>query len=83
MNIFPSKAYKNFSHTKYLCYQSFSIIYLNIRSLRKNFDQLIVSLNDILENIDVIILVETNISDEENDLYKINGFKSDFLNRID
>ena len=58
-----------------------TIIFLNIRSLRKNFIHLLASINNILNNIKIIILVETNIADEENNYYLINGFNSIFVNR--
>lgn len=58
-----------------------SLIYMNIRSLRRNFASFIVTINNIINKIKFIILVETNISNSENSLYNIPGFKSIFLNR--
>lgn len=58
-----------------------SFIHLNIRSLRKNFTTLISHINKIINKIDLIILTETNITDEESNLYSLHGFNSIFLNR--
>lgn len=58
-----------------------SLIYLNIRSLRRNFTSLLVRINKIIKKIKLIILVETNINNIENSLYNIPGFNSIFLNR--
>lgn len=58
-----------------------SLIYMNIRSLRLNFTLFIATINNILNHIKVIILVETNITDNENKFYNIKGFNSIFFNR--
>lgn len=58
-----------------------SLIYMNIRSLRKNFTQLLADIHKIINKIHIIILVETNITDNENRFYEINGYNSIFLNR--
>lgn len=60
---------------------SHSLIYMNIRSLRKNFNTFLVNINKIINKIKIIILVETNIKDDENRFYSINNFNSVFLNR--
>lgn len=52
------------------------IIHLNIRSLRKNFNQLQQLLNNSLNNLDVLILTEINIKSHEVPLYNIQGFNS-------
>lgn len=59
----------------------FSCIYLNIRSLKTNFFPFLTSINKILNAIKMIILVETNISDEEQPFFNIQNFKSFFFNR--
>lgn len=38
-------------------------------------------LNSIIDKIKLIVLVETNISDSENNLHSINVFNSIFINR--
>lgn len=58
-----------------------SLIYMNIRSLRLNFTSLLVSINKIINKLKFIVLVETNISDNENNMYNIPGFNSLYLNR--
>lgn len=58
-----------------------NFIYLNIRSLRKNFNAFLTDINKILDKVKLIILVETNIMDEENCLYTIQNFNGVFLNR--
>lgn len=58
-----------------------SLIHMNIRSLRKNFVTLLSHINQIQNKISLLILTETNITDNENDLYKIHGFNALFLNR--
>lgn len=59
---------------------SSSFIYMNIRSLRKNFNIFLANINKIIANIKIIILVETNIVDDENQFYTITNFNSVFLN---
>lgn len=56
--------------TKYLNYP-FSLNYMNIRSLRLNFTTFLVSINKIINTIKFIILVETNITNNENNMYNI------------
>lgn len=58
-----------------------SLIYINIRSLRLNFTTFLTNINRIINKIKIIVLVETNISDNENIFYNIHGFNSVFLNR--
>lgn len=65
---------------QYLSYSK-SLVYLNIRSLRLNFSSFLVAIHNIINKIEIIILVETNINDHENCLFEICGFNSVFLNR--
>ena len=58
-----------------------NIIYLNIRSLRKNFELFVAELAALQEIIDIIILVETNICEEENGLFNIPNYVGIFQNR--
>lgn len=46
-----------------------SLIHMNIRSLRKNFIPFLTHIKNITNKIHLIILTETNITDEENNLY--------------
>ena len=73
-------------HTKILSLNNnvnstISIFYLNIRSLRKNFNSLLAEISQILDSIDILILVETNICDEEICLYSLPNFNGEFINR--
>ena len=53
-------------------------VYLNLRSLRRCFYNFQTSIKEILDDINIIILVETNITDDEISFYKIQGFDSYF-----
>lgn len=72
----------NFSdiNKEFLSYPK-TLICMNIRSLRLNFTTFLSTINNILNTIKIIILVETNITDEENTFYNISSFNSVFLNR--
>lgn len=59
----------------------FLCVYLNIRSLRKNWDLFLCNINKIIRFVKIIILVETNICDDENRLYQLDGFNTEFINR--
>lgn len=73
----------NFNEIKpnYLDFSLSVVKHLNIRSLRKCFLTFLANINSIINKIQIIILCETNIADEENELYSIDGFNSIFLNR--
>lgn len=58
-----------------------SLIFMNIRSMRLNFSIFLATINKIINPIKIIVLVETNITDQENRFYNIEGFNSVFLNR--
>lgn len=58
-----------------------SVIYMNIRSLRLNFSNFLATIGKIIQDIKIIVLVETNITNDENSLYTIDGFNSTFFNR--
>lgn len=51
-----------------------NILYANIRSLRKNFNSLLVVLNEIKYKVSIIVLSEIWISSDEVDLYNIPGY---------
>lgn len=54
-----------------------TFISINIRSLRKHWDTFNVTIEPILNDIDIIILTETNITNNEVELYTLPGFKSE------
>lgn len=86
MFVNPSQTYANFHSLKDVLGKKesnikLSIISLNIRSLRKNFDSLLASLSSIINFIDVIILTETNITEDENTYYRIEGYNAEYYNR--
>lgn len=58
------------------------IVHLNIRSLRKHWEEFNIHLKEHLGTIDVIILTEISIHENENPLYKIEGYASEFYNRV-
>lgn len=58
-----------------------TILFMNIRSLRLNFTPFVASIHNIIDKINFIALAETNITNDENNLYNINGFNAHFLNR--
>ncbi|XP_075151889.1 uncharacterized protein LOC142225923 [Haematobia irritans] len=61
--------------------QNITILHMNIRSLRKNFLTFLTHIKNILNNIQIIVLSETNIQDDEKNMYNIAGFNSTFINR--
>lgn len=58
-----------------------STILLNIRSLRKNFHTFLTTIHSVIDQIKIIVLVETNITDDECSFYNIAGFNATFCNR--
>lgn len=52
------------------------IVHLNIRSLRKNFAELLVMINECKQNLDIILLSEINIRAEELNNYQISGYET-------
>lgn len=55
--------------------------FYNIRSLKKNFDALLVAMKDAFSYTDIIVLAETNISSLEQDNFLLNGYEANFKNR--
>lgn len=43
-----------------------SIAYMNIRSLRKGFTTLLTTINNIINKLTILILIETNITNNKN-----------------
>lgn len=81
MNILPSISNANFDKKYIKQNNALNCTFLNIRSLKKNFNEFQVGINRIADDLDLIMFVETNISDYENNLFQINGFHAEFKNR--
>lgn len=58
-----------------------TLIHLNIRSIKKHFDQFIAYVLDVLDSIDFLVLSEINLSNEDYDIYE-NTFNIEGFNRI-
>lgn len=70
-----------FSKINHQNFKELLIIHLNIRSLRKYWNEINIQLKDHIKTIDILIFTEIAIPENENVLYNIQGFKSTFLNR--
>lgn len=80
----PASSHPNFNSLKNNLKgnpNSISIICLNIRSMRKNFNNFQAEISEIIDQIDIIVLNETNITDHETNIYKLKNFNSEYLNR--
>lgn len=78
----PTEILNNFNEIdKYFPSNSITLIHMNIRSLRKNFIPLIAQIKHIMQKTHLLILTETNISDDESRFYGIEGFSATFINR--
>lgn len=53
-----------------------NLLHINIRSLQKHWDELILYIKDELSRLDVIILTETNIDESSCATFSIPGFSS-------
>ena len=62
---------------------NFSLLHMNIRSLSKNYDQLIVYLSCLKHRFSIIDLSETWTNENNQSLFPIPGYKCLFKNRID
>lgn len=60
---------------------SFTVLHVNIRSIRKYWDELTVILADVSGRIDAIVLTEINASAESLSPYKLSGFHDYFCTR--
>uniref|UniRef100_A0A8D9DVE6 Endonuclease/exonuclease/phosphatase domain-containing protein n=1 Tax=Cacopsylla melanoneura TaxID=428564 RepID=A0A8D9DVE6_9HEMI len=60
-NIFPNEnSYTSIDEAQqFLQYQGLTVFHTNIRSLKKNFDQLLVNLESVLDKIDILVCTET------------------------
>lgn len=57
------------------------VIHLNIRSIRKNWEEFYIQMKEYTEKFDIIILTEIAIFEHENMLYNIEGYTGIFYNR--
>lgn len=53
-----------------------TIVYLNIRSIRSNWDAFLLQIKHAISNLDIIILAEVSCSQSEVNFYHIDGFTS-------
>ena len=60
---------------------SSSIVYFNIRSIKANFQNLLIHLEIITHEFDVIAITETWLSEDERDLFEIENNTSNFVSR--
>jgi hypothetical protein len=58
--------------------QKFNCICVNIRSIRKNWDQLQYYINPLLLTLQMIVLLEININESESSSYSLPGYESIF-----
>jgi len=58
-------------------------LHVNIRSMRKNWDEFVFTLQDAKISWDIIILTEINIKETETSLYSLDSYNSFFLTRED
>lgn len=56
------------------CVKDFYFLHVNIRSIKKHFSEFLVTINDSLKLLDVLVITEPNISYSFLPLYKITGF---------
>lgn len=59
-----------------------SILHINIRSLKKHFNELLVALHDGLKQLDVLVITEPNINYALLPLFQINGFNANIYSRL-
>lgn len=60
---------------------SFTLFHVNIRSIRKHWDEFQLVINPILSSADGFVLTEINIHNEDVCLFSLSGFKSTFFTR--
>lgn len=60
---------------------SFTLFHVNIRSLRKHWNEFQLAINSVLPITDAFVLTEINISNESTDQFSLPGFKSIFYTR--
>ena len=67
--------------TKKICH--FNTYFYNIDGNNTNFDTFVAETHKFKDNLSVIGLVETNINNEQKELYKIDNFKSFYNDKLD
>lgn len=60
----------------------FSLVHINIRSLKKNFAELLVTLENNFKNLDVLVITEPNINFSLLSFYKTDGFNINSFVRV-
>lgn len=75
------KDFKEFEQLLVTPFQSFSVVHVNIRSLRKYWDQFKVLVNEVLSRIDVFVVSESNVPEALWDLFQLPGYNSFWFSR--
>lgn len=60
---------------------AFSVVHVNVRSLRKHWELFKVTVNKVLSRIDVFVLTESNIPEELRNLFQLSGYNSFWYSR--
>lgn len=74
----------NFAEFKRLIvtpFRAFSVVHVNIRSLRKHWELFKVLVNEVLSRIDVFVLTESNVPEELRDLFQLSGYSPFWYSR--
>lgn len=75
-----SELESKFNHFNNKFHNNFKLLHTNIRSILKNFDELLVYINELNYELDFIALLETRYVDNLN-FYNIPGYTAYFNNR--
>lgn len=60
---------------------SFSVIHINIRSIRKYWDQFLVDVADVLALVDAFVLSEINVQDDMLSQFRLPNYHEHFFTR--
>ena len=74
--VLPNCRYLDISNEPYDWHNKFSILLFNVRSCRKNFLDFETYFHDVLCKFSCIVLIETWLTDEYENVFLINGFRS-------
>lgn len=75
------KDFKEFQQLLVTPFQSFSVLHVNIRSLRKYWEQFKVLVNEVSSRIDVFVVSESNVPEALWDLFQLSGYNSFWFSR--
>lgn len=75
------KDFKEFQQLLVTPFQSFSVVHVNIRSLRKYWEQFKVLVNEVSSRIDVFVVSESNVPEALWDLFQLSGYNSFWFSR--